>query len=844
MSTCTSSVSESDSSGKATVDSTRLEGFSPTFLSTAEFSSFGSSPSSMILQHNTVLEDVAKIGCYSEPYHVADLFPQPNGVMRKNALAPSPQVSLAHLPEMYYLPCLYTDNSTCHNRRTSLNVVNFQYMAPVTEATRIDKTLTKRLTTMPRTQRISSAQTSPDMGKELRDVRHPKTEFTSATLHTVVPTTARLTREYLFPRATSCISYSDERIRMRLANKANDERSMKPIMYANYDDVGMRSSSALAVLNPFKLAPESLLHPQDEIALQSLKRAVRKSSSIKKHLFRSYLAAAAANLRTAVSEQGFYAGERQTGYSTKLPSQVAEAQKSQDCSTATHLNQHASQDTDQILQKKNEEMLYRLKYSHFILKIINTEEGNDINEDMEGLLHRASSIKSFKPQDSCIENQDSGITIRRITNDGIKYTVRYDADLTVPIVIKIIASHSILELLYATYKDKKDLIRIIREYEEDQLAFRMGLLQVTADSSTATVMAPSSAPNKHMSSRSHKPSDTTPDVMSAPDDYSRAFFSLTGANKSRNLKSAVAPTSEPQVSNINLCIQRLNNELKKLEKKRQQRKGEKEAVEPQSYSISDLGLSSFSSTFDLSPDKVDPGAWYSPSMSSLVSQRHVHPSIVEDKLTDRSTHTMALSLLDTFTTRKDMCKAILLRQSQRAPDDLLARASQLREKLSEKRDIEAFNAAQQQRMSADVRKSNKEVISYMLSNHHDSRKIFAEEDLKPVIDKIGRKVVARDYFHGDAPSGMYTADLDTDAIRKTLETYIHRDKDRNRRRVSDQAKRVAARHASRYDATRATLTQPRDVPLPRSLNFKTNAITQPAGPWKSMKITKPDYYPK
>lgn len=78
----------------------------------------------------------------------------------------------------------------------------------------------------------------------------PKAEFTSTTLRAIIPNTSKLEREYLFPRATSCISYSDERIRMRLANKANDERSTKPIMYADYDDVGMRSSSALAVLNP------------------------------------------------------------------------------------------------------------------------------------------------------------------------------------------------------------------------------------------------------------------------------------------------------------------------------------------------------------------------------------------------------------------------------------------------------------------------------------------------------------------------------------------------------------------------------------------------------------------
>lgn len=181
--------------------------------------------------------------------------------------------------------------------------------------------------------------------------------------------------------------------------------------------------------------------------------------------------------------------------------------------------------------------------------------------------------------------------------------------------------------------------------------------------------------------------------------------SLINPSKSDNPKGeAVSEPEAPkrQSYNINMCIQRLNNELKKLEEKRQQRKSKEEAAEPQSYSMSDSGLSSFSLTLDFSPDRAGPGDdWRSPSMTTLISKRPIRTSIVEDKPID-STHAMTLSLLDTFTTRKDMCKMILLKQSQRAPDDLLARASQLRDKLTQKRDIEAFNAEQKKKTSVDA----------------------------------------------------------------------------------------------------------------------------------------------
>lgn len=859
MSTSISAISESggDSSKRQTMDYVPQDGLSPTFVSPTELSSPGSPYSNVVLssnaRHNIIPGGCIRTDRNLNSYHVVDPFPQFQEVERRNALAPSPQVSLTRLPEAQYVISSYQNSSAHPNGQANLAVTDFHYVIPAIHAAKIDKSLMKKLSSVSRRKRNSNARTSPSIRDNQREIRPSKAEFTSTTLHTIMPSTTRLEREYLFPRATSCISYSDERIRMRLANKANDDRSMKAIMYANYDDVGMRSASALAVLNPFKLAPESLLHPHDEITLQPLKKAVRKSSSIKKHLFRSYITAAAANLRAAVSEQGFYVGDTQICTEKNQVDQSESEKTTHKCPAIIYMDQDGSQDDAATLQRKHEEMLYRLKYSHFILKIINIDDdcANQVMEDMDDLLHCAPSTKSLEPQDSGIESQASGITIKRITNDGIKYTVKYDTNLSTPIVIKIIASHSILELLYATYKDKRDLIRIIRDYEEDQVAFRMGLLQQTANSSIATIMTPPSAPCKYPSPRSQKLSGTEMSIKSVPDSYSRAFFSLTNTYKSNNLEyepilePKTSEAIEAQASNINTCIQRLNYELKRLEEKRRQRTGYKETIEPQSYSLNDLGLSSFSSTLEFSPDRAGPSTnWHSPSVTTLISQRPIRTSIVEDRLTDVGTHTMALSLLDTFTARKDMCKTILLKQSQRAPDDLLARASQLRAKLAEKQDIEAFNAEQRQKTSMDVHKSNKEVISYMLSSHHDGRKIFAKEDLKPAIDKIGRQVVARDYFHGDAPNDAQTANLDTDEIRKTLNMYIHNEKKTKKQSATGQKTIAATEHTSRYNATRATLARPKDAHLPRSLNFKTNAITQPAGPWKSMKITKPDYYPK
>lgn len=848
MSTCVPSITESDDgSRRGTVDS-HLEECSPTFLSTTESFSPRTPHSHAVVQHSTSPRDTRGPECRLEPCCTVDFFPCLQEMERKSALAPSLQASLARLPKVTCLSDFQKDVLIRHDEQISAAATDFQYMAPTMKSTHTNKRLMKNLTAVQQRKRNDSTKSVLNTSGGLGEMELPKAEFTSTTLRAIIPNTSKLEREYLFPRATSCISYSDERIRMRLANKANDERSTKPIMYANYDDVGMRSSSALAVLNPFKLAPESLLHPYDELALQPLKRAVRKSSSIKKHLFRSYLTAAAANLRNAVSEQGFYAKGKQVFCHANSPDQSVEGQQTYSYSNNIQSDHYIAQDDDESLRKKNEEMLYRLKYSHFILKIINTEEdcADEIMEDLNDLLHCTSATKSVKSQDSCLEGHNSGVTIKRITNDGIKYTVRYDADLTVPIVIKIIASHSILELLYASYKDKRDLVRIIRDYEEDQVAFRMGLLQATATSNT-TAVTPSSVPCKHLSSQSQKFLTTEPSTSSMPSDYSRAFFSLINPSKSDNPKGeAVSEPEAPkrQSYNINMCIQRLNNELKKLEEKRQQRKSKEEAAEPQSYSMSDSGLSSFSLTLDFSPDRAGPGDdWRSPSMTTLISKRPIRTSIVEDKPID-STHAMTLSLLDTFTTRKDMCKMILLKQSQRAPDDLLARASQLRDKLAQKRDIEAFNAEQKKKTSVDVRRSNEEVISYMLSSHHNSRRILAKEDLKPAIDKVGRQAVARDYFHGDAPSGAQTVTLDTDAIRKTLDAYVHKNKGPTKWCTFNPVKGVTREHISRHDATRASLAQPKAAPFPRSLNFKTDAVTQPAGPWKAMKVTKPDYYSK
>lgn len=849
MSLCSSITSDStdDRSRIYTMNYTHQIGLSPTSLSITEVLSPRSPRSNMasplIAQSTTITEDVVRIERNIGQYRVTDPFVQVQGLERRNALAPSPQVSLT---------CLSVDPCTINTHQNNLShhtVTNFQYMAPATDAARINKFLTKKLSTIQQRRRASSPRISPYIKDSLKEIKPAKAEFVSTTLNAVIPSTTRLEREYLFPRATSCISYSDERIRMRLANKANDDRSTKPIMYANYDDVGMRSSSALAILNPFKLAPESLLHPRDELALQPLKKVIRKNSNVKKHLFRSYITAAAANLRPAVSEQGFYAGDRQICGKTSSADQLA-VHDTCACSTIIYPDQDISQDSIESLQKKNEELLYRLKYSNFILKIINTDDdfSNEVKENMDYLLQNTLSTKSPKPLDSHIENKSSEMAIKRITDDGIKYTVTYDSDLTAPIIIKIIASHSMLELLYATYKDKRDLIRIIRDYEEDQVAFRMGLLQQTTNSSMATIMSPPSALYKHLSPRSQKISSIDISTKSVPENYSRACFSLINTYNTNNLEYESilnSKISEKQDTDINAHIRRLNYELKRLEEKRRSRNGEKEAKEPQSYLLSDLGLSSFSSTLEISPDKTGSSiTWTSPSMTTLISQRPVCTPILKDRLTDMSTHTMALSLLDTFTTRKDICKTVLLRQSQRAPDDLLARASQLREKLAEKRDIDAFNAQQQQKTSMNVHKSNKEVISYMLSSHHDCRKIFATEDLEPTIDKVGRQVVARDYFHGDAPDGAQTATLDTDAIKKTLNAYMREDKRTKKQSTTGQIGTTVTEYTSRYTATRAALNRPKDIPLPRSLNFKTNLITQPAGPWKSMKVTKPDYYPK
>ncbi|TNJ30621.1 hypothetical protein GMRT_12225 [Giardia muris] len=176
------------------------------------------------------------------------------------------------------------------------------------------------------------------------------------------------------------------------------------------------------------------------------------------------------------------------------PASLGKAQHQEDSTLS-----NSSLDLNEALIRYHQELLSRLKYGSFQLKLVElrpSERGDELAlSDTREYLKEVAEESLWTPSPmtkgifgnvALMDSTESGcssimadasLVLRRQTRDGIRYILRYDEDVTVPIVVQIVADPSLMDLVYGQYHDSSELLRVIRSYEEEELRYKLNLRQ-------------------------------------------------------------------------------------------------------------------------------------------------------------------------------------------------------------------------------------------------------------------------------------------------------------------------------------------------------------------------------